>query len=361
MGFIHTIRINIKILKTKAYVIIFSVILGLGALGVVIPLAANAEVNCIETGFYRDGIDMTAVDVNPTTTVTGNINAAGCNIGIYYGPGENGNVYKATVYGSNYYGIVVQKANVDVTNSNVYDIGETPLNGDQHGVGIYYATIDGITNGDCTNGTTSGKVENNSVSTYQKSGIVVDCTGSNVEVDNNIIQGQGPVNYIAQNGIEIGDGANASVTNNIVTGNSYTGANGASSGGILIYGGPAYGGNYTTNVKIKNNTVIGNDVGIYASNILSCGVSSCLPATTKTNIDIESNIIANAGINNTTGNSTTQGYQAGVSDQGDGDTIVNNNITGAGYDPANSSASIAIFKIDITATNNVKLHIRNFR
>jgi len=360
MGYHYDINKAVRKLKTKTTLVIASLILGISGLGVAIPLVANASATCTPTGFYRDGINMTAANINPTSTVTSNIDATGCNIGVYFGPGKNGSLNGATIHGSNYYGVVVQQAKVNVKDSNVYQIGETPLNGDQHGVGIYYATVAGVTNGDCTTGSTKGTVDGNSVSSYQKAGIVVDCTGSNVTVENNIVQGQGPVNYIAQNGIEIGVGANAKVTGNIVTGNSYTGAGGASSGAILVFGGPVYGGDYTTNTQVTDNIVIGNDVGVYASNLLSCSSTSCLPSTTKTHIAVEDNTIANAGLNNTTGNSSTQGYQAGVSDQGDGDTIANNKISGAGYNPANSSPSIAVFAIDITSTNNVKIHAHSF-
>ena len=57
-------------------------------------------------------------------------------------------------------------------------------------------------------------------------------------ISNNTVTGEGPVDYIAQNGIQLGYGAKATVTGNTVTGNAYTGANGASSGGILVVGGP---------------------------------------------------------------------------------------------------------------------------
>jgi hypothetical protein len=346
---------TLKKIKTKSLLIVSAVALGVSGLALASPLIAHAA-PCTQTGFFRDTINMTAAVINPTSKVTGNVDATGCNIGVFFGPGHNGSVDGATISNANYYGVVVQQAKVNVVNSNVYNIGETPLNGSQHGVGIYYATVAGLTNGDCTTGSTKGTIENNSVSTYQKAGIVADCTGTNVAIENNVVQGQGPVNYIAQNGIEVGIGANAVVDNNIVTGNSYTGANGASSGGILVYGGPVYTGSYTTNTQITNNTVIGNDVGIWLSNISACGSTSCSAATSRTNIEVENNTIANAGLNNTTGNTTTQGYQAGISDQGDGDSIFGNKITGAGYNPANSSTKLFTTWIDVSSTNHVRLN-----
>jgi hypothetical protein len=333
-------------IKTKTGIIISAVILGVSGLGVILPLSASAA-NCTPTGFMRDGINMTAAIVNPSSTVSGDVDASGCNVGVYYGPGTKGTVNNANVHGANYYGVVVQKAKVTVENSNVHNIGETPLNGSQHGVGIYYATITGQANGDCSSGSTKGTVNNNSVSSYQKGGIVVACTGSDVDVTNNNVEGQGPVNYIAQNGIQMGYGAQGEVGGNIVTGNSYTGAGQAASGGILVVGGACYGGDYTTSTDIDNNIVIGNDVGVYVSNL----DAACGPASTKTKVDVDDNTISNASLNN----------QAGVSDQGDKDKITDNRISGAGYNPNNSNASISTTYVDVSATNHAKVHANKYR
>lgn len=336
------------------------IIIGISALavmfGTVATLSVFAAPTCTPTGFFRDSINMTAAVINPSSPVTGAVDATGCNIGVYFGPGHNGSVNGATISGSNYYGVVVQKANVDVENSNIHNIGENPLNGDQHGVGIYYATVAGLANGDCTTGSTQGNIENNSISTYQKGGIAAVCTGTSVAISNNIVQGQGPVNYIAQNGIEVGEGADAQVTGNIVTGNSYTGNNQAASGGILVFGGPCYSGDYTTGIKISKNTVILNDVGVYLSNL----DASCNATNSKTNVHVNDNTIANASLNNTTGNGPTQGYQVGVSDQGDHDSIVNNTISGAGYNPDNSTSAIFVNWIDVSSTNHAKVHANKF-
>ena len=60
-------------------------------------------------------------------------------------------------------------------------------------------------------------------------------------ISNNVVTGEGPVSYIAQNGIQLGYGMKAAVSGNTVSGNAYTGSNLASSGGILVVGGPCYG------------------------------------------------------------------------------------------------------------------------
>ena len=57
-------------------------------------------------------------------------------------------------------------------------------------------------------------------------------------------------------------------TGNIVTGNAYTGGNLASSAGILVVGGPCFGPGlaYTTDLNISQNTLGGNDVGVWLFN-----------------------------------------------------------------------------------------------
>src|ERR1700676_4519832 len=124
--------------KIKTKTLLITAILGLAISGLAGAFPALVEaVTCTPTGFYRDGINMTAAVVNPTSQVTGNIEAGTCNIGVYFGPGTHGLVNGATISGANYYGIVVQKAKVNVENTNLNTFGESPLNGSQHGVGIY--------------------------------------------------------------------------------------------------------------------------------------------------------------------------------------------------------------------------------
>ena len=56
---------------------------------------------------------------------------------------------------------------------------------------------------------------------YQKNGITL--TGTvNGTVIGNTVTGDGPINYIAQNGIQVGYGASALVRGNTVSGNNYT-------------------------------------------------------------------------------------------------------------------------------------------
>jgi hypothetical protein len=242
-------------------------------LGILIPIAgiiafivmshsgarqAAADSPCTATGYVRDGINMTAKVMNPAGTVTGQINATGCNIGVYFGPGHTGTVQDAEVFGANYFGIVSNGGAVDVQHSSVHDIGEHPFNGSQHGLGIYY-----------TNGA-SGTIADNSVWHYQKNGITATGSGTSAEITGNVVTGLGHIDFNAQNGIELAFGASGTITQNIVSDNYYTGevgvtkANGNPSPegweyvatGILIY-------QPTSPVKVYQNFFSDNQHNLY--------------------------------------------------------------------------------------------------
>lgn len=303
-----------------------------------VPAAAGAA-SCTPTGFYRDNMNLTAAQIGGT--VTGTLDATGCNIGAYFDASHPGSVQNAEIFGANYFGVVANGGNVDVTDSSIHDIGESPLNGDQHGVGVYYAY------GAAATGTVSGT----DIRNYQKGGIVANGLGTDVAIRDNVVTGQGPVAYIAQNGIQVGYGATASVTGNTVTGNSYTGTS-TVSGGIIVVGGPCYGPGtpYTTGTQIVGNTVMGNDVGIWLTNIQA----DCLSApTAPTNVKAVNNTVSNDALHNDYGGF---GYQAGIADQGDNDKIVNNTISGDGYLNCGATAYCVAIDADSSFTNNVKIH-----
>ena len=309
----------IGLLSTSAVVATF-LVAGLGSV-------TAAAAGCTPTGFAPDGFNLTAAQIGGD--VTGSLDATGCNIGVYYDDNSApGNVSGADIFGANYYGVVVNgdvgTVSVDVTGSAVHNIGETPLNGDQHGNAIYYRAF---------GGSASGTISDNTVTHYQKNGITINGNVS-ATIANNTVKGEGPVDYIAQNGIQVGyDSAQVSVTENTVTGNAYTGPNGASSGGILVVGGACFGAGlpYATGISITKNTLTANDVGVFLFN----GDANCVVPTSRTNNSVKSNTISNDAVTNTTGQTISPacGYQAGVSDFGTKDLIVNNEVSGTGYTP----------------------------
>ncbi len=313
--------------------------LPLCALAFMMCAPAAQAATCTATGFVKDAIDLTAALINPPGVVTGDVDATGCNIGVYYSAGH-GRVSQANVHGSNYYGIVNNGADVDILDSTISDIGEKPFNGSQHGNAIYFA-FGSIARGD---------IKRNIIWGYQKGGIVVNGTGGHVDIQQNYVVGLGPVNFIAQNGIQVAYGADASVRQNFVSGNSYTGANFASSGGILVVGGACFGAGFglVKNLEIEQNVAVNNDVGIW---LFQADAGCASPPSTATNNSISNNTVINNAINNTTGNGATQGYQAGISDTGNGDAIRKNDVCGLGYTPP-GTATAALFDIDVTFTTN---------
>ena len=150
-------------------------------LGLSLASAANAAATCTATGFYVDGINMTAAQIGGD--VTGTLDATGCNIGVFYDHSNIGNVTSADISGANYFGVVVDgdagAVAVNVTSSQIHDIGESPLNGTQHGNAIFYMNASGDTAADDSrtcNATThavTGTVSGNTVTAYQKNGITL--------------------------------------------------------------------------------------------------------------------------------------------------------------------------------------------
>ncbi len=194
------------------------------------------EVRMVFGGERDERFDWTRFEVDPCTTapdgltaaqlggnVTGTLDATGCNIGVYYGTGTApGSVHDADIFGANYYGVLVDGTSVDVSGSSIHDIGESPLNGAQHGNAVVYQ--DGA----------SGTISGNTVSNYQKNGITIRDPDSAAVVSDNVVTGEGPISYIAQNGIQISYGASALVQGNTVSGNWYTSATWTACG-LLFY------------------------------------------------------------------------------------------------------------------------------
>jgi hypothetical protein len=202
--------------------------------------AYSYDPTCTQTGFVRDGINLTAAQIGGN--VTGELDATGCNIGVYYDSTHTGNVTDADIHGANYFGVLVNGGAANVTNSAVHDIGEVPFNGAQHGNAVVYL------------GGATGTISETDVYSYQKNGITVRDDGSSVSVLGNTVTGQGPVSYIAQNGIQISFGGSAEVIGNEVSLNAYT-PDKVTACGLLIYkaGGVSASKNGVSSLKADNN------------------------------------------------------------------------------------------------------------
>lgn len=153
--------------------------------------------------------------------------------------------------GSISYGIfVVGGATLNINNSAINNIADSTFSGCQNGGGIragsnFLGQVGHLT------------ADHNSISGYQKGGIVVDGPGSTGTITNNTITGAGPTSIIAQNGIQISRGATATVTSNNVSMNSYSGLGHSindAAAGILIY--------LSNGVSISANNLHDNELGI---------------------------------------------------------------------------------------------------
>jgi hypothetical protein len=207
----------------------------IGIASLIGTVSASAAV-CTPTGLVRDGIDLTAAVVNPTTPVTATVDATGCNIGVYYGPGTTGHVGDLTtppeIFGANYYGVVSNAAAVDIEYVSIHDIGENPLNGSQHGVGVLYTTINQA--GASTGAAATGAIDHAVITNYQKNGMVISGAGASAQVSLNTVTGEGSISYIAQNGIQVSFGGSAKVFGNEVTLNNYAPSK-ITACGLLLY------------------------------------------------------------------------------------------------------------------------------
>jgi hypothetical protein len=131
---------------------------------------------CTPTGFVRDNINLTAAQIGGT--VSGNLDATGCDIGVYFAtPGSV--TAGAQIFGARYFGVVNDGTSVAVEGAGIHTIGNTPFDGTQHGIAIYF-----------TNGGT-GTIDGNMVSAYQKGGIVVNGTATTAAITNNTVTGLG--------------------------------------------------------------------------------------------------------------------------------------------------------------------------
>ncbi|HEU5423000.1 MAG TPA: right-handed parallel beta-helix repeat-containing protein [Nitrolancea sp.] len=181
--------------------------------------------------------------------VTGDIDATGCDIGVFVGSGVSGVTVNATVHDANQYGVFNQ-GNVTVDQSEISNIGNHSggvfaPNGGQTGLGVYFAF----------GSNASGAVTNSVIRAYQKGGVAVNGSGASATVTGNTIVGLSDVPFIAQNGIQFGYGASGVIHDNTIDGNWYTGADWSATG-LLLFDVNASG------VKTSQNHFMNNQVNL---------------------------------------------------------------------------------------------------
>jgi hypothetical protein len=243
---------NERWLQMKRLMMLMLVALAIPATAFAATSGGSAGPTCSPTGFERDGIDLTAAQIGGN--VTGSLDASGCDIGVYYGPATKGSVKNATIKNAKYFGVVNYRGKVNVTNSTISQIGNTPLDGTQHGVGIFYTTEG--TPGGAASGAAKGAIKGNILHSYQKGGITVRGAGASATIERNTLTGVGHVAYIAQNGIQVSFGGSATVKGNTVSGHWYT-PDGTEACGLLVYQAGK------VNAKATANTLFDNEVEMY--------------------------------------------------------------------------------------------------
>ena len=157
------------------------------------------------------------------------------------------------------YGILVAGgATLNLTNSSIVAAGAVPLNGCQGGVGIQVGMA-WTTPGEVGHANLSGV----KISGYQKNGVTVDGAGSSADIGSTTVTGIGPTPDIAQNGIQISNGASGMIYNSTISGDECDVAvcgpdilNDTESIGVLFFGAAA-------GSSVTGSNINGNDVGVY--------------------------------------------------------------------------------------------------
>lgn len=195
------------------------------ALGIASPASAAV---CTPTEFMQDGRPLTAALVNPPA-VTGVVDATGCDIAVYFNSGAH-TVNAATIQNAFYYGVLTVNPGTSaaISNSEVKQIGDAVNGmflptGTQHGVGVAFR-----------NGST-GAVDSSYIHQYQKGGVLVNNAGTSATVTHSHVQGLGPVDFIAQNGVQYSRQAAGEVRDNRIEDNEYTGPQDTFSTGLLLF------------------------------------------------------------------------------------------------------------------------------
>jgi hypothetical protein len=162
------------------------------------------------------------------------------------------------------YGLMIGGgATVNFADSSVTAAGAVPLNGCQGGVGIEA----GVTASSPAQTGQVGHLDltDSAVSGYQKNGITIDGAGSTATIDNATVTGIGQTTEIAQNGIQVSDGATAQITSSRVTADECNypggvcGPNGLTqtqSAAVLLYGAGA-------GTTVSHSELTDSDMGIY--------------------------------------------------------------------------------------------------
>jgi parallel beta-helix repeat protein len=218
-------------------------------------------------------------------------------------------------------GILYQNASGRIQHNAIRHLKLTgTLSGCQSGEGILAQSGSG--------GSATVQISENSVEDYQKNGITGNESGTQVTIRKNVVTGVGPTNGAAQNGIQVGFGAQGEVKNNSVANNvwapcvSVTNCD-FNATGILIF--------QSNGIDVEGNSVDTNQMGIAVE-----GQNEQISSNTVFNSPVFSGVVLIGDNNTVTSNQITNSDQDGIFVQGNGNLISGNDVT---------DATVGIFKV----------------
>jgi parallel beta-helix repeat protein len=153
--------------------------------------------------------------------------------------------------------------------------------------------VAGILVGNSTTGDTgSAEIKDNKIDNYHKAGIVVDFLGSDAEIENNDIEGAGPIATPFQIGVQVSFGATAKIKKNEISGNETT---------DLVFGTSAILLFESGKTEVSNNELEDNDIGIevidvvaktkISNNEIEDSADYGIGVTTSINLEITNNTV----------------------------------------------------------------------
>jgi Right handed beta helix region len=360
----------VRFRATGRAAVIAALVLAAGAFGIMRAPSAHAQQSgCLPTNIEGEGETdedaLTAARVvgsMQTITITGNVDAAGCGVGVYIEPGGHAIITHADIHGAQAFGVYDNNGRATIEYSQVRDItgnGEScggEDNGEDNGAG---EEEDGGCGGGGSGGMggeegagytggrhgtgilvvgprAHGTITETTVASYGRRGISVSGAGAYAAITDSTVVGRGGGSW--QNGIWIANGARAVIMRNAIS-NNVTTQGGKASSGVMVAGGSFHNGmpNYTTGVQINDNTLRSNDTGVLLSNMP-------VEASVRSSVHVDANRIyaGTVGGNN----------HAGINDAGGNNDRINGNYI-QGY--GGRAVLISPDCIHVIANGNTKI------
>jgi hypothetical protein len=220
-------------------------LMGAGATTIINPMSISVDTTALASGYHTSGQGL-----SPIILVNGTNGANVENLEVNGAGSSNANM-------QNFCGIVFQDASGTISKTTVKNVAQpSAYFGDQQGWAVFIESDSA--------GTSNVNILSNTLSGYQKAGILCAGPKTTCTITGNTVTGAGRTAQIAQNGIEILYGASAAVESNQISANSYSAAGDTEnyftasdqSGGVLL-------NDAATTSVVSNNTVSFSDVGVW--------------------------------------------------------------------------------------------------